>query len=171
MKRTYSFLIFAIFIFLNMSVSFANDNLFKKLEITGNKRIPSSYITNITNKYFNQKITDEQINMITKQLYQSDFFDEISIKLENNVLYVDLVETPIINEVYFFGNSYFTDEQLKDIVKINKRDTFSKNKLNNAVEAIKLQYSNSGRKFTKVEVSKKDLSQSRVNLLFFSPRT
>ena len=56
MKRTKSFLIFVIFLFLNISNSISNDYLIKKVEITGNKRIPTSFITNITNKYINQKI-------------------------------------------------------------------------------------------------------------------
>ncbi len=166
MKRKYSFLIFVILIFVDISVSFSNNYLIKKVEISGNKRIPASFITSITNKFFNQKITDEEINQITKNLYQSDFFDEISVKVDNGTLYIEVVETPIINEVYFFGNSFFTDEQLKDIVKINKRDTLSKNQLNQAIENIKLQYSKTGRTFAKVEVTKKELSQSRVNLLF-----
>ena len=166
MKRTISFLIFLIFIFLNISLSFSNDYLIKKVEITGNKRIPTSFITNITNKYFNKEITDEEINLITKNLYKSDYFDDISVKVKNDTLYVEVIETPIINEIYFFGNSFFSDDQLKNIVKINKRDTLSKNKLNQAIENIKLQYSKTGRTFAKVEVSKKELSQSRVNLLF-----
>ena len=166
MKSKNSFLIFIILIFLDISVSFSNDYFIKKVEITGNKRIPTSYITNITNKYFNKKITDEEINLITKDLYKSDFFDDITVKVDNDTLQIEVVETPIINEIYFFGNSFFTEEQLKDIVKINKRDTFSKNKLNKAIESIKLQYSRTGRKFAKVEVSKKELSQSRVDLLF-----
>ncbi len=166
MKKTNSFLIFLIILFLKTSISFSNDYLIKKVEIKGNKRIPESYITNITNRYINKKITDEEINLITKDLYQSDFFDDISVKVDNDTLFVEVIETPIINEIYFFGNSFLTDEQLKDIVKINKRDTFSKNKLNQAIENIKLLYSKTGRNFAKVEVSKKDLSQSRVNLLF-----
>ncbi|MFL2821525.1 MAG: outer membrane protein assembly factor BamA [Candidatus Puniceispirillales bacterium] len=166
MKSKNSFLIIIILIFLDISVSFSNDYFIKKVEITGNKRIPSSFITNITNKYFNKKITDEEINLITKDLYKSDFFDDITVKVDNDTLQIEVIETPIINEIYFFGNSFFTEEQLKDIVKINKRDTFSKNKLNNAIERIKLQYSKTGRKFAKVEVSKKELSQSRVDLLF-----
>ena len=139
MKRISSFLIFLIVIFLNISISFSNDYLIKKVEITGNKRISTSFITNITNKYINQKINSDLINLITKNLYLSDYFDEISVKVETNTLYVQVIETPIINEVYFFGNSFFSDEQLRDIVKINKRDTFSKSKLNKAVESIKLQ--------------------------------
>ncbi len=166
MKSKNSFLIIILLIFLDISVSFSNDYFIKKVEITGNKRIPSSFITNITNKYFNKKITDQEINLITKDLYKSDFFDNISVKVENDILQIEVVETPVINEIYFFGNSFFTEEQLKDIVKINKRDTFSKNKLNKAIESIKLQYSRAGRKFAKVEVSKKELSQSRVDLLF-----
>ena len=166
MKKTNSFLVFTIILFLNTSISFSNDYLIKKVEIKGNKRIPETYITNITNRYINKKITDEEINLITKDLYLSDFFDDISVKVDNETLFVEVIETPIINEIYFFGNSFLTDEQLKDIVKINKRDTFSKNKLNQAIENIKLLYSKTGRNFAKVEVSKKDLSQSRVNLLF-----
>ena len=166
MKSKNSFLIIIILIFLDISVSFSNDYFIKKVEIAGNKRIPSSFITNITNKYFNKKITDEEINLITKDLYQSDFFDDVIVRVDNDTLQIEVLETPVINEIYFFGNSFFTEEQLKDIVKINKRDTFSKNKLNKAIERIKLQYSRTGRKFAKVEVSKKELSQSRVDLLF-----
>ena len=81
MKRITSFLIFVICIFINISITFSNDYLIKKVEITGNKRIPTSFITNITNRYFNQKITDEEINIITKNLYQSDFFDDISVNV------------------------------------------------------------------------------------------
>ena len=166
MKRTKSFLIFVMFIFLNISISFSNDYLIKKVEITGNNRIPKSFITNITNKYFNKKITDEEINLITKNLYQSDFFDEISVKVNNDILYIEVIETPIINEIYFFGNSFFSDDDLREIIKINKRDTLSKNKLNQAIENIKIQYSKTGRTFAKVEVTKKELTQSRINLLF-----
>ena len=166
MKSRNSFLIFVILIILDISVSFSNDYFIKKVEITGNKRIPSSYITNVTNKYINKKITDEEINLITKDLFKSDFFDDIKVKVNNDTLQIEVLETSVINEIYFFGNSFFSDEQLKDFVKINKRDTFSKNKLNEAIESIKLQYSRTGRKFAKIEVSKKELSQSRVNLLF-----
>ena len=166
MKRTGSFLVFLILIFFEISISFSNDFFVEKVEIKGNKRIPTSYITNVTNKYFNKKITNEDINLITKDLFKSDFFDDISVRLDKGVLYIEVTETPIINEIYFFGNSFLTDEQLKDIVNIKKRDTFSKNKVNKAIENIQLQYSKTGRKFTKVEVSKKDLSQSRINLLF-----
>ena len=59
MKSTNSFLIFVILIFLDITVSFSNDYFIKNVEIIGNKRIPKSYITNITNKYFNKNITDE----------------------------------------------------------------------------------------------------------------
>ena len=102
MKSRNSFLIFVILIFLNISISFSNDYFIKKVEVTGNKRIPTSYITNITNKYFNKKITDEEINLITKDLFQSDFFDDITVKVANDTLQIEVVETPVINEIFFF---------------------------------------------------------------------
>ena len=66
MKRIGSFLVFLILIFFDISTSFSNDYMIKKVEIAGNNRISTSYITNITNKYLNKKITDEEINIITK---------------------------------------------------------------------------------------------------------
>ena len=112
MKSKNSFLLIIILIFLDISLSFSDDYFIKKVEITGNKRIPSSFISNITNKYFNKKITDEEINLITKDLYKSDFFDDITVKVDNDTLQIEVVETPVINEIYFFGNVFFTEEQL-----------------------------------------------------------
>ena len=95
MKRTNSFLIFLILIFLDIKISFSNDYIIDKVDITGNQRIPSSYITNITNKYLNEKITDEEINLITKDLFKSDFFDDVTIKVDNKILFIEVIETPI----------------------------------------------------------------------------
>ncbi len=166
MLRKNSFIVFFILIFLNITVSLSSDNIIKNIEIKGNKRIPTSFILNVAKKYINLNISSDDINQITKTLYKSDYFDEITINVSNDTLIVEVVETPIINEIFFFGNSFLTDEQLIDIVKISKRDTFSKNKLNSAIENIKTQYSKSGRKFAKVTVTKKVLSQSRIDLLF-----
>ena len=101
MKRTNSFFIFLILIFFDINVSFSNDYIINKVEITGNQRIPSSYITNITNKYLEDKITEEEINQITKDLYKSDFFDDITINVNNKILYIEVIENSIINEIYF----------------------------------------------------------------------
>ena len=68
MKRIGSFLVFLILILFDISISFSNDYMIKKIEIAGNNRISTSYITNITNKYLNKKITDEEINIITIKL-------------------------------------------------------------------------------------------------------
>ena len=59
MKRTNSFLIFLILIFLDIKISFSNDYIIDKVEITGNQRIPSSYITNITNNATPSKIPSD----------------------------------------------------------------------------------------------------------------
>ena len=55
---------------------------------------------------------------------------------------------------------------MREIVKIRKRDTFSKKNLNEAVENLKLQYSKSGRKFVEISVNQKPLTQSRVDIMF-----
>ena len=69
--------LFIIFLFFNLNTAFSSEFKIEKIEIKGNKRIPISFISNITNKYLNKKISNDDINNITKALYKSDFFDDI----------------------------------------------------------------------------------------------
>lgn len=158
--------LFIIFLFFNLNTAFSSEFKIEKIEIKGNKRIPISFISNITNKYLNKKISNDDINNITKALYKSDFFDDILISVKNRVLIVNVKEIPIVNDIFFQGNDFFSDDELREIIKIKKRDTFSKKNLNEAVENLKLQYSKSGRKFVKISVNQKPLTQSRVDIMF-----
>ena len=69
------FIILATKVFL----ASADDLSIKTIKIEGNQRIPSSYISNIIKDSIGKKITDIEINNITKKLYLSDYFDNIII--------------------------------------------------------------------------------------------
>ena len=58
----------------------------KNIKIEGNKRIPTSFISNIIKDYIGQKITESEINDLTKKLYTSDYFDDILITQKNSTL-------------------------------------------------------------------------------------
>ncbi len=158
--------IYIFLIFFNASLALSEDKVLKKIEINGNQRIPSSYISEIVSIYSNKKITDEVINNLTKQLFISDFFEDIKISFRKSTLYIEVVEKSIISEIFFEGNDLLEIEQLNSIIDLKRRDTYSEKKINLAKKKIRNEYAKLGRYKTKISVKKEILEQSRVNIIF-----
>ena len=153
-------------LFFQISSVFSSEIAIKKIKIEGNQRISSSYISNIVKNYIGKKITNIQINKITKELFTSDYFDDVLVNQNEETLVIKVIEKPIFSDFVFQGNELFEDEQLVEIINIKKRDTFNQKKIITAVNNIKIEYSKSGRYFAKVTVKEEKLSQSRVKLYF-----
>ena len=159
-------LIILLFFIIKTTIVFSEDLSIKSIKIEGNQRIPTSYISSIIKNYVGKNITDEEINNITKELYLSDYFDDILVTKNETILVVKVIEKPIISDFIFKGNELLTEEQLLEIINIKKRDTFNEKKLTQAVQKIKSEYSKIGKYFTEIIVNKKKLPDSRIQLFF-----
>ena len=51
----------------------------------------------------NDQLNDAKANSIVKDLYETNFFDDISVTFENNVLTILVKEQPIINNINLEG--------------------------------------------------------------------
>ena len=87
-------------IFLTFSTYSKN---YEKIIINGNERISNETIL-VFSKIDDSKTLDENsINEILKKLYKSGFFKDVSIKIENNNLTIEVLENPIIQTVFIEG--------------------------------------------------------------------
>ena len=73
-------IIFLTFVFI-VNTSFAE--VIKKIEIIGNERIPDATIKALSSVKINQVITENDLNNITKDLYESNFFENRSRNNKN----------------------------------------------------------------------------------------
>ena len=74
------------------------------IEISGNKRIADETIILLSKTSLNNEITsDEQLNNIFKNIYKTNFFSEVKVKFNNNTLFIEVSENPIIQEIQFNG--------------------------------------------------------------------
>ena len=64
----------------------------------------------------NQKITDKKLNSILKDLYQTNFFENITVEFNNNILIINVIELPIIQNITYQG---LKTKKLKDQVLKN----------------------------------------------------
>ena len=171
---TKSFLKFSIIINLFLILSIypfnivAQENEFKinKISINGERRLSESFILKYLPDYPDTKFSNQILNNFTKNLYKTGFFENVNIKIEDDVLIVNLKEFPIINEVSFSGNDLIENDQLLEIVSIKPRDIFNNENINMAAEEIKTEYQKLGRYLAEIEIKKIDLTEGRVNLNF-----
>ena len=93
---------FLIFLFLSTN---AFSEILNKIEINGNDRISDETIKLFTSVNVNDEINDNKLNNILKDLYETNFFKDVSVKFENQTLSINVIENPIIENI--FNNRIF----------------------------------------------------------------
>ena len=76
------------------------------------------------------QINSLKLNQIVKDLYDTNFFKDISVNFNNQILYIDLIENPIIENISFKG---IKSSRILDILKqetsIKSRSSFNESLL------------------------------------------
>ena len=101
MKKTfYKFFLFLILTFLPFNLQ---AEILKKVEVYGNERIVKETIIVYGDIKENKDYTQEDIDNIVKNLYETKFFSSVSINFSKGVLKITVVENPIINSILIQG--------------------------------------------------------------------
>ena len=153
-------------ILAKLSLSYADQLRIEKVKINGAKRLSESFILNFLPEYPNTNFNNEALNKFTKDIYNTGMFDKVSVKVDNYILLINVVEYPIINEISFTGNDLLDNETLSNLISINSRDIFNKNNLSDAIKTIKVEYQKIGRYLAQVNVNKIEIGEGRVNINF-----
>ena len=160
-------LLLSILFYLIFFISFSISEVVDEIKISGNERISTETIILFSNVNINDDINKKNLNDIIKTLYKTNFFKNISVKLENNKLYIDVIEFPIIQTVIFKEiKSKKMLNLIKNSITLKDRTSFNENTLledkNNITEILK----NNGYYFSKVFTSVQDLGDNKVNLIY-----
>ena len=106
--------IFYIIFFVSIfNFSSTADDLIKKIEINGNQRISDETIKLFSEIELNDNFEREKLNKVLKNLYDTNFFSNVSVSFKNNILYLNVVENPIIENIDYKGI------KKKKIIRIN----------------------------------------------------
>ena len=95
------FLFTNLFIFFISTFSFAE--LVKNIEVNGNKRISKESILVFGNINTNKDYNNVDLNIILKNLYETNFFEKVNLSINNSILTIKIVENPIIESLTING--------------------------------------------------------------------
>ena len=92
-------LIISMFLFSNL----LNAEIIKNIIIEGNERISDETIKVYGEIQLNDNIDEIKNNEIIKNLYSTNFFEDIKVSLKNQTLFIKKEEYPVINEIIISG--------------------------------------------------------------------
>ena len=156
------YLYFAIFI----SVSLYADEI-KKFEIIGNDRISEKTIINFSGKEIKEKVDNEDLNTILKNLYQTDFFSDVSINFDNGILKINVQENPIVQSLQINGiKKKSIKEFILDNLKLREKNSFVKNTLKRDEETVINILRSNGYFFATVDINKIENDNNTIDLIY-----
>ena len=157
--------LFLIIISLSFFCNFAIADVIKKIEIFGNERISDETIIMFSNIQLNEKFNIKKSNSIIKELYESNFFEDVSVKYEREILTITVKELPIIDSIVLKGvKAQKFEESIRDAFVLKPRSSFNKFLLSKELKSIKSVLKKYGYYFSKVDVYIEDLDNNMVNI-------
>ena len=161
-KVIFQFIIFSLFI--TFSVYSKN---YQEIIINGNERISDETILVFSEVDNDQSLDENLINDILKRLYNSNFFKDVSIKIENNNLIINVIENPIIQTVFIEGiKRKQTEENLYDILSLKNRSSYNLSSVKRDENTILNFLKEQGYYFASIVSSFQDLGDNKVDLLY-----
>ncbi len=113
---------------------------------------------------FDQQLLDNAF----EALFASGYFDDIIFSREGDVLVVDLVERPTIQEITFKGNTLIQEDDIrKELKKIGvvEGEILQRNFLDTTINNIDYFYSQNGRYGTVITTKVENLSDTQVKVM------
>ncbi len=153
------------FIYL-ISFSLNAENV-NKIEVNGNKRISVETIKVYGDiKSLPSEFSKSDLDKIIKNLYETNFFENVSVQIKNKNLIIDLKEYPIINQLVIIGEaSSRYKKEIKRLIKQKEKGSFIENNLKEDINTIKKLYSSVGYNFAEVEPQIRKIDDSNVDLI------
>ena len=156
--------ILTIYFFLTTLVF---SEIIEKIIINGNKRISDETVIMFSNVSIKDEITNNKLNLILKDLYKTNYFENVNVSLKDKTLQIDVKEHPIIQKISYTGiksktllekitfNKLIKDKSPYNLFILDKE----KNRINKTVK--ELGYFNS-----KLDAQVETLNDNLVNVNF-----
>ena len=157
--------IFFFCLFLNFNLS---AEIIKKLIVTGNNRISQETIKVYGEINLNKDYSTFDVNKILKNLYQTEFFEDVKISLNNGTLNINVKEYSVVNFIDLRGEKSKTiKNKVLELLQIKEKGSFIKSKLTKDVDTIKKIYASMGFNFSNVDSKIERFDENRINLIYF----
>ena len=155
----------AVFIFL-LSTSFSSAEIVKKIIIDGNERVNSETIKIFGKVKVGDDLDNKDLNKILKNLYETNFFENVNLSLNDSTLLINLVENPIIQNLVIKGiENDSLKKKIIDTISLKEKNPYVENEIKFSLKNIKNLLQEIGFYFSNVEILQKKNDNNTIDLI------
>ena len=141
-------------------------DVINKLIVEGNKRVSKETIKVYGEIEIDKDISEAELNQITNNLYSTNFFNNVSVKISSDTLIIKVSEYPVINQLIIIGEKRKSlEEQIKKIISLKEKKSYIKSYLSKDIANIKKLYSSLGYNFVKIDAKSKIIDDYNLDLI------
>ena len=161
-----SFKIFILVVLLNyFHLSVSNSEVIEQIKIEGNERISDEIILMFSEIDVGIDITSSTVNKIIKNLFETNFFNNVSVVFENNLVSISVDEAPLIDKIVFDGlDSKKIEKEIRENLKLKSRSSYNEFLLSQEVNTVQSILKSLGYYFSKVDPHIEFLDNNMINL-------
>ena len=166
MKKIRNTIISFFIVFFSIN-SNSYSEVVNKVQVEGNSRITLETIKIFGDIVEGRDYDSSGINLIIKKLYDSTFFSNISVSLENGLLTLVVEENPIINTISFEGekaNKY--KETISEMLTLREKTSYRSSFIKSDINIIKEAYRSLGYYFVEIDAKVEKLNKNMVNIVY-----
>ena len=158
---------FLFFIIFLIKITFVNAEIVKSISVNGNDRISDKTVIIFSKVNIGDELIINDLNEIIVNLYNTDFFENISVNLKDNVLSINVKENDLIQSVEINGvKNKKLKQALFDQLLLNENKSYAKEKSNDEILKLSNFLKLSGYYFSKVDLQIKKNDNNTVNLIY-----
>ena len=145
----------------------ASAEIINDIDIKGNERIADETILMFSKTNLNDDIDEDSLNKILKNLYNTNFFENVSVSLKNNILTIVVKENPIIENISYNGiKSKTLKSEITKNLKLKPRSSYDEIILSQDKDKMISSLKNSGYYFSTIEIKILEKSDNKIDLIY-----
>ena len=160
------FLLYILILF-NLLISYSFSKIIKNVEIAGNERITKQTIVNFGEIKLGSEMTENDLNDYLKNLYNTNFFEDIKLEIKDDTLFIQVKELPIIQEIEIKGlKAQKAIKEIKDELNLKEKNPYNEILIEKDLDKILNIFRRSGFYFAEVDVSVENNNNNTINIIF-----
>ncbi len=160
-------ILFFLLSFIIVTFTHVKAEQLDQIEINGNERISSETIIMFSDVNKNMPIDQISLNLILKNLYDTNFFQNVDVKLIDKKLVINVIENPLIEKINYNGfKAKKIREAALDNLILKPRSSYNEYFLSQDIDRIVSNLRDLGYFFAEINTSIIKLSENKININF-----
>ncbi len=161
----YKLLIIFVLVFFKTNLLFSE--IISDIKVEGNNRVSSQTIINFSGINTGKDVSQSKLNESLKELYETNFFKNVRFDVSNNILTIEVIEYPIVQEIIIKGiKANKTIKQIKENLQLKEKNPFIESFIKNDKNKILNTFKQSGYYFVKIDTKVEKNPNDTVNIYY-----